>query len=222
MQGALFDFNGTMIDDHTMQATSWHAFLRTAIGRDVADEEFQEWVHGRNADVIFPHFLERDLTRDEVAALEEEKEAIYRRDCLADPVHFKLLPGLPEFLDTLAERGIPRTIATASNSTNVRFFFDERGLDRWFDLDKVVFSNGTFPGKPEPDIYLAAAGRIGVPIGGCTVFEDSRSGVVAGVRAGASLVVGISTMLEPEELLALGASEVLADYRGAARLLASE
>lgn len=218
--GALFDFNGTMIDDQTMQGTSWREFLRQRIGRDVPDEEFHEWIHGRNADVIFPHFLGREFTREEIAALEEEKEGIYRRDCLADPEHFRLLDGLPEFLDLLVEREIPRTIATASNLTNVRFFFEELGLDRWFDLDRVVFSNGTFEGKPAPDIYLAAARGITVPIERCMVLEDSPSGIMAGARSGAALVVGVSTMLSPEELRSFGADEVLSDYRDAGRLLA--
>ena len=219
MRGALFDFNGTMIDDRTMQESSWREFLAHAIGRDVADEEFHRWVHGRNADVIFPHFLGRPLAREEIAALEEEKEAIYRRDCLADPEHFQLLPGLPEFLDRLVEQGVGRTIATASNHTNVVFFFEELGLDRWFDPDRVVFSNGTFEGKPAPDIYLAAAERIGVPIGECAVFEDSRSGVTAGRRSGARPVVGIATMLTPDELRSFGADEVIPDYRAASCLL---
>lgn len=219
MRGALFDFNGTMIDDRTMQESSWREFLANKIGRDVADEEFHGWVHGRNADVIFPHFLGRPLSRQEIASLEEEKEVIYRRDCLADPEHFRLLPGLPEFLDLLAERGVGRTIATASNHTNVVFFFEELGLDRWFDPARVVFSDGTFEGKPAPDIYLAAAGRIGVPIGECAVFEDSRSGVRAGRRSGARPVVGIATMFPAEDLRSFGADEVLSDYRGASALL---
>ena len=72
-------------------------------------------------------------------ALEEEKESLYRALCLASP-DFALAPGLPEFLDALREREIPRNIATASALPNVRFFFEYLPLGRWFDfMTRYVF-----------------------------------------------------------------------------------
>ena len=59
MTGAIFDFNGTMFFDEAFQERSWREFLGQKTGRDVTDAEFQEYIHGRNADVSLPYFLQR-------------------------------------------------------------------------------------------------------------------------------------------------------------------
>lgn len=218
IKGIIFDFNGTMLFDEHFQTKAWRSFLESLTGRSVSDEELHTYVHGRNAEATFSYFLHRELPRQEVAALEEEKEVVYRSLCLRHPEDFHLVDGLPQFLDELTARGITITIATASALNNVRFFFEHLKLGKWFDPDLVIYSDGTIPGKPEPDIYLKAAERIGLPMESCAVFEDSRAGVKAAVRAGAARVIGVSSMLARDELLALGASDTIGNYRGAAAL----
>lgn len=101
VKGVIFDFNGTMIYDGDIQENSWRTFLYRKTGREITDNEFHEYVHGRNADISLPYFLGRKLSRDEIEQLAEEKEIIYRDLCLKDKSHFKLINGLPEFLDAL-------------------------------------------------------------------------------------------------------------------------
>lgn len=113
MYGILFDFNGTMFFDETLQRQSWECFLSERLGRAVADDEFQEYVRGRNAEETFRHFFGREFSREEVAALEEEKERVYRALCLQSAA-FCLADGLPRLLDELASREVPVNIATAS------------------------------------------------------------------------------------------------------------
>lgn len=96
IKGVLFDFNGTMFYDGELQEASWRAFLKMKIGRDVTDEEFQEYVHGINADITFLYFFEREMTKEEVDELTEDKEKVYRNLCLADKNKFKLARGLPD------------------------------------------------------------------------------------------------------------------------------
>lgn len=123
-----------------------------------------------------------------------------------------------EFLDFLAAHKIPRTIATASCGNNVRFFFDTLGLDRWFDLDKVIYNDGTLPGKPAPDLYLKAAQRLCVAPETCVIFEDSGAGIESAQRAGAKKVVGIASMKKPAELETLGVDAVIGDYTDLGKL----
>lgn len=193
MVAVLFDFNGTMFFDEKFQEVSWRRFLQEKTGREISDQEFQEYVHGRNADVTLPYFLKCSFSREEIEVLEEEKEVIYRQLCLESPA-FKLAEGLIDFLDELAARKIPMTIATASGLNNVKFFFKYLNLDKWFDFDKVVYNDGTVPGKPEPDLYLKAARRLGVDIKDCVVFEDSSSGIEAAKRAHAKQIVKVASM----------------------------
>lgn len=212
-EGILFDFNGTMLFDEPLQNKAWRLFLENKIGRKVTEEEFQEYIHGRNAEVTLPYFLKKELTYEEVVELEEEKEKVYRELCLNSPDIFKLAKGLPEFLDELKKKKIPFTIATASALNNVKFFFEHLDLGKWFDINKVVYNDGTIPGKPEPDIYLKAADKIGVDIKKCAVFEDTKPGIEAGRRANAGRLIGITSMLDKETMLSFeGISETIEDY----------
>jgi HAD superfamily hydrolase (TIGR01509 family) len=220
IRGVLFDFNGTMFYDGEIQETSWRAYLQRKIGRKVTEAEFQEYVHGRNADSTLPYFLGRELSKKEIEELAEEKEITYRELCLADKNKFKLASGLIEFLDYLKESKIPFTIATASGLNNVKFFFEHLDLAKWFDIYNVFYDNGTIQGKPEPEIYIRAANKIGIPINECMVFEDAKSGIMSAQRAGAYKIVGVASMLNKEAMLRIdGVDEVIEDYKNAINIL---
>ncbi|MCD8013152.1 MAG: HAD family phosphatase [Lachnospiraceae bacterium] len=217
MKGVIFDFNGTMFFDEAFQNESWKTFIEQKIGRDISDNEFQEYVHGRNADVTLSYFLQRDFSKQEIRELEEEKEIIYRDLCIKSE-DFKLADGLPRFLDEIVSRGIPHTIATASALGNVKFFFEHLCLDKWFRLEDVVYNDGAIRGKPYPDIYLKAAEAIKVDIADCVVFEDAKSGIESAVQAGAGKIVGVASMLDSCTLISLGVSTTIENYDDIDRL----
>lgn len=218
MKAAIFDFNGTMIFDEKFHNQAWRIFAEQKTGRDISDEEFQEYVHGRSCEDILSHFLNRPVARDEALILEEEKEKIYRNLCLSSPEEFKLADGLAQFLDLLKENKLPFTIATASGLNNVRFFFKNLGLERWFDFESVVYNDGMIPGKPEPDIYLKASEKLDMDVEECAVFEDARSGIKSAKSAGAGLIIGITSMLDEKQLLLCGADFTIKNYLDAERL----
>lgn len=217
MTGVIFDFNGTMFFDEKFQEMSWRDFIRKKAGRDITDQEFQEYIHGRNADVSLPYFLKRTLLRKEIEELEEEKEKLYRDLCLQSG-DFKLADGLYGFLEILKKLEVPITIATASGWNNVKFFFEHLGLDRWFDINKVVFNDGNILGKPEPDLYLLAAEKLQLDIHGCVVFEDSVSGIVSAKRAGAGKIIKVDSMRKPD--ISSDVTGVIKDYTDTDRLFA--
>ena len=218
MDGVIFDFNGTMFFYDAFQTQSWEQFILQKTGRTITPEEFVDYVHGRNMKETLQYFLGRDVKREEAAQLEEEKEVLYRALCLGSPA-FRLADGLPEFLDLLAERNIPCTIATASGWNNVCFFFEHLGLERWFSLGKVAFNDGVVRGKPAPDLYRNAARKLGVPLAGCTVFEDAKAGIEAARRGPARQIIVVTSVQPRETLLAWGATDTIADYRDCAWLL---
>ena len=190
IKGVIFDFNGTMFFDSDIQEHAWKVFLRKKTGKEITDREFHEYIHGRNADVSLSYFLEKTLNKHEIESLAEEKEVIYRELCLSDKSRFKLTNGLPEFLEILKQDKIPCTIATASGYNNVKFFFEHLNLDRWFD--DIIYDDGTFLGKPEPDIFIKATQKIKILPVNCIVFEDAKSGVIAAKRAGIRRIIGVS------------------------------
>jgi len=200
IKGVIFDFNGTMFFDSDIQESAWRVFLRKKTGKEITDREFHEYVHGRNAEISLSYFLEKTFNKCEIESLAEEKEVIYRELCLRDKSRFKLTNGLPKFLEVLKYNKLPCTIATASGLKNVKFFFEHLNLDKWFDFNDIVYDDGTFLGKPEPDIFIKASQKIKIAPVNCIVFEDAQSGVIAAKRAEIGRIIGIFANLSQSQL----------------------
>ena len=198
MKGIIFDFNGTLYWDSKLHYEAWREFSKELRGTAFTDEEMREKMFGHtNADII-EYAIGRRPTAEMVEKYAKEKEALYRKRCLLDRESFKLAPGAVEFLDYLKEKNIPQTIATMSEWDNVEFYIKEFNLAKWFDLDKIVYSDGTIPGKPAPDIFLIAAEKIGLNPKDCIVVEDALAGIKSAESAGIGKIYAIASM-EPVE-----------------------
>lgn len=211
VKGVLFDFNGTMIFDKEWHEIAWREYLENELGRPITQEEFLNNVHGVNCKDTLEYFFKRPFSDEEAAEREEGKEKIYREICRNLP-EYKLVDGLSEFLNTAKEKGIPMNIASASNIHNINFFVDQFDLENWFDPEKIIYNDGTVPRKPNPDFYLKAAEKIGVPPEECVVFEDSVSGIESAKRAGVKRIVGITAMEDADTLRSYGVTDVIDDY----------
>ena len=198
MKGIIFDFNGTLFWDSQLHYDAWRDFSKILRGTSFTDEEMRDKMFGHtNADII-EYAIGRKPSPDMVEKYGKEKESLYRQRCLNEPEIFKLAPGAIELLDYLKSNGIPMTIATMSEWDNVEFYIKEFHLEKWFDIDKIVYSDGTIPGKPAPDIFLIAAGKIGLKPEECIVIEDAIAGIEAAKSAGIGKIIAIAS-LEPDE-----------------------
>ena len=191
MKGIIFDFNGTLFWDSEIQENAWKTFGTKLSGRNITDQEFTTYFHGRTNKDTLEYLTERVLTDKEVNELAQQKESIYRDLCKSDLNKFKLAPGVERYLDYLKENNIPFTIATASEINNVNFFIKEFQLDKWFDISKIVYDDGTFRGKPEPDIYLKASEALNIQPDNCIVFEDASSGIKSAKSAGVKEIIAV-------------------------------
>ena len=77
---------------------------------------------------------------------------------------------------------------------NVEFYIKEFNLARWFDLDKIVYSNGKIKGKPAPDIYEIAAKNLGLKPKDCIVVEDALSGIESAHSAKIGKIIAIASL----------------------------
>jgi beta-phosphoglucomutase-like phosphatase (HAD superfamily) len=188
--GIIFDFNGVLLWDRAWHEAAWRQFAGQ-LGRALTDDDLARRVHGRTNADIFTFLLGHRPPDDELAALSEAKEHIYRGLCLAAGDAFKLSRGASSYLDFLAERNMPRAIATSSGRANVEFYIQHLDLLRWFEREYIIFDEGRYPGKPAPDIYLDAAARLGLPPRNCIVVEDSPSGIAAAHAAGIGTIVAL-------------------------------
>lgn len=212
-KGIIFDFNGTLFLDSEKHMEAWRAFSKELRGTAFSDEEMRDHMFGRTNEDIIAYAIGRKPDKTLVEKYTAEKEAIYRQMCRDDKEHFVLTDGAVELLDYLKLRNIPRTIATMSEKVNVDFFIQGFHLEKWFDLDKIVYDNGKIPGKPAPDIYEIAAENIGLPPAECIVVEDAVSGIAAAKNAGAGKIIAIGSEENHNFLMSLdGVSETITNF----------
>lgn len=211
--GIIFDFNGTLFWDSELHMEAWREFSRRLRGTPFSDEEMLKYMFGRTNEDIIAYAIGKRPSPALVEKFAVEKEQVYRDMCKRHPEIFKLAPFAEEFLNYLKESNIPRTIATMSEKDNVDFYIKEFHLEKWFDVEKIVYSDGIIPGKPAPDIYLIAAKRLGLDPKDCIVVEDAISGINSAKSAGIGKVVAIASMEKPEFYSELGVDLIITDFK---------
>lgn len=183
-KGAIFDFNGTLFWDTAFHDLAFDIFLEKH-GVQLSDEEKRVKIHGQTNPDIMLGIFGNNLTEKEISDYSQDKEAIYRQLCKND---LKFAPGAEDLFDFLQGKEIPFTIATSAGIENVSFYFENMNLNRWFSLNKTIYNNGTFNGKPQPDVFLAAALKLDLPPSETVIFEDSIPGIEAAESAGAGKI----------------------------------
>lgn len=189
-KSVIFDFNGTLVFDTANHDRAWKIITSKYREKPFSDEELEKNIHGRTNKAIFEYITGGELNAAEVDKFSTEKELIYQKLCREDK-NFRLIRGAEDFLNYLRDNKIPRTIATASNRMNVDFYVEMLHLERWFDLDKIVYDDGTLEGKPSPDIYEKAAKILQTKPEDCIVFEDAILGIESASRAGIGKIIAV-------------------------------
>jgi HAD superfamily hydrolase (TIGR01509 family) len=175
---ALFDWDGVIVDSSAYHRRSWE-MLAVRLGRDLPENHFERGFGKRSADII-THILEWTAEPQAVARLTADKGTIYRELVLSDGV--EPMPGAAEWLDVLRDRHVPCAVGTSTSRANVTCLLERWGWEHRFDT--LVSGEDVVRGKPEPDVFLLAAERLGIPADRAVVFEDSHFGLEAAHAAG--------------------------------------
>lgn len=207
-RGVIFDFNGVLLWDIPWHRQAWKRLSRELGAKPFTPEEWQTR-EGRSTKDLLPELEGKELPKEEIEKEEKRKDELYNEVASEHASDMQLSPGAADLLDALVARNIPRAIATSASPEGMRVYIEKLNLNHWFAPEHIICNDGTFPGKPAPDIYVLAAKRIGVPIESCVVIEDSLSGITAAVRAGAGRVTGLGPEGRHEELLKAGATQAI-------------
>lgn len=189
--GVIFDFNGTLFWDSAYQESSWDEYLAK---HDIVltQQDKKDHIHGRNSKDSFEFLFNRKFSLHETEILTEEKEILYRAECLKHDM--VLAPGATELLEYLRTREIPMAIATASGGKNVKFFIENLPLSDYFSEDDIIYNDGTIKGKPDPDLFLKAIDHLGIQNDKTIIFEDSVSGIKAAQNSNPGAVIIVNSV----------------------------
>ena len=180
VRAVIFDLDGVVVSTDEYHYQGWQR---------LADEEgipFDRQINHRLRGVSRMESLEiilqrspRRYTADQKAALAARKNGYYRT-LLETLTPTDILPGAMAILGGLKSRGIK--VAIGSSSRNTAMILDRIGLAGYFDA--VVDGNDISRSKPDPEVFLLAAKRLGVPASECLVVEDAATGIAAAVSGG--------------------------------------
>lgn len=177
-RGLIFDCDGTLADTMPVHFRAWTAMLG-ARSMTFAEERFFALAGMPSTAIIRLLGAEQSVvvTDDDIVAMVADKEQRYVS--LIDEVS-----AIGAVLEIAARfRGVlPLAVASGGDGWVVRRTLEAIGATDWFDT--IVGAEDTERHKPEPDVFLEAAARIGVDPGACVVFEDSDLGLEAARRAG--------------------------------------
>jgi beta-phosphoglucomutase family hydrolase len=187
--GALFDWDGVVIDSHDAHEASWH-LLAAELGT-VLPAGFFKATFGMRNDRIIPEFTNWAAPGDTatITSLGNRKEALYRDILRRDGI--SPLPGIRELLEALHAADIPCAVGSSTERANIDLIIEVTGLARFFKA--IAASEDVSRGKPAPDVFLCAASRIGVNPADCFVIEDAHAGIAAAKAAGCRAIAVATT-----------------------------
>jgi HAD superfamily hydrolase (TIGR01509 family) len=202
----LFDLDGTLVDSVYQHVLAWKEAL------DAEGIPLSVWRIHRKIGMSGGLFTDQLLRETGLEISSERVERLRRahaRGYLKYSGQVFPLPGAREILSWLTEAGVPWAIATSGRIETASVNLAALGVDP--DTTAVVTRDEVKLGKPDPDLFLAAAERLRVPIEQAVVVGDSIWDMLAAVRCKALGVGLLSGGYGPEELRQSGAIRVYDD-----------
>ena len=180
LKAVIFDLDGVIVSTDEYHFQAW---------KKIADQEkiyFDRQINDRLRGVSRMASLEillgdkkDNYDNFKKKNLAEEKNDLYRA-MLSKLTPEDILPGVKNLLGELSDRGIMKAIGSSSRNTD---YILER-IELKDSFDAVVSGNDIKKSKPDPEVFLLAAKRLGISPEFCLVVEDSEAGIEAGKSAG--------------------------------------
>jgi beta-phosphoglucomutase len=184
--GVIFDVDGVLVDSYQGHLRSWVAMAREH-GLEITEAQFAE-TFGQTSREVIARFWGDRVDDAERRALDERKEAIYRGLIRES---FPAMDGAVALIDACIAAGMPLGVGSSAPRANVELTLEL--LRRRDAFAAIVSGEDVTRGKPDPQVYVLAAERLGLPPGRCIVVEDAPVGVRAGRAAGARVAALVGT-----------------------------
>ncbi len=191
--GVIFDIDGTLIDSHETHVDCWVRFAAQkgiSVNRDRINQTF-----GMVNREVVQTFCPGDFSEAELAEMADIKEAMVRDEYRRS---FPAMPGSTALLRTLHEHGFRLAVGSSGPKENVDLVCELLGVTSI--LGARISADDVEHGKPNPEVFLTAAKRIGVPAQNCIVVEDATVGIKAAHAGGMKCIAILSTGHAESEL----------------------
>lgn len=177
-RAVLWDLDGTLVDSEECHWQAWRETM-AAEGIALSHEEFRSTFGQRN-DAILRRWLGADVDAGRMRRVGDAKEELYRR--LVRAGGLGALPGAEDWVRRLRGEGWAQAVASSAPRLNIEVVLEVMGLADQFEA--TVSAEDVQTGKPDPQVFLLAASRVGVPPARAIVVEDAAAGIEAARRAG--------------------------------------
>lgn len=186
--GAIFDLDGVLVDTAKYHYLAWKQLAdRLNIPFTKEDNEQLKGVSRVKSLEILLSLGSKNYTENERKQFMDQKNETYVR-YISHMDESEILPGVVELLNQLKRKKIK--IALGSASKNSELILKNTKLQDYFDV--IVDGNDVSKAKPDPEVFLLGAKKIGIPANQCMVFEDAKAGIEAAKQAG-MLAIGVGT-----------------------------
>ena len=191
--GFIFDLDGVIVDTAKYHFEAWQHLANTINYNFTPEnnEHFKGVSRVKSLDLLL-EMAQYKATQQQKEQWLLEKNTHYL-SLISHMDASEILPGISAILAFLKEAKCP--IALGSASKNAQPILEKVGLLSYFDI--LVDGNDVTKAKPDPEVFLIAAKKIGVAAKNCIVFEDAKAGVAAAKAAGMTCVgIGDTTILK--------------------------
>ena len=190
----IFDMDGVLVDTYRAHFQSWN-IVAGEEGAAMSEEQFAATFGRTSREIIALLCPELGDDAAAIQRFDDRKEDAFRR-IIAE--NFPAMPGVERLLEGLAAAGIPTAIGSSGPPANVALVAERLGAKHPFSA--VVTAGDVTRGKPDPEVFLLAAERLGLAPERCIVVEDAPPGIAAARAAGMRCVGMASTGRTREEL----------------------
>lgn len=183
--GVLFDLDGVLIDSESLYTEFWSNIDRVY---PTGIDNFAYKIKGNNLGRILSTYYPDSKIQKEIVDLINQFE---------EQIQYKIFPGVIEFLTELKNRSIPTALVTSSDKEKMKkLYVQHPNFKSYFNV--VITGDMVSKSKPNPECFIKGATLLGINPQNCYVFEDSPSGIRAGLDSGAKVIALATTLLRQD------------------------
>lgn len=191
IQAVIFDMDGTVVDTTALEYKAWHRMMQEQ-GVEFTYEEYISVLGAKGSEMVRKHL---DWDEEAIKKILQNKERYFKE--LVEQHGLELISGIEKVLQDIQQIPLKMALATGASRNKLEFVLETLPIKQYFDA--MVTADDTHTGKPDPEVFLNAASKLGVPPKNCIVMEDARNGAQAAKKAN-MICIAITTTRGKDQL----------------------